>query len=108
MEIKMGISNKSGKFNAKAVYDGKSVVVKKGGFVNQNFAESIRGGKLSKQYRADRNYVSESFEILNDCTFKSPSTAAQFVTGRSVDGYNAWKVEDGKTLGEYLKEKGLR
>ncbi len=108
MEIKMVINNKSGKFYANAVYDGKLVVVKKGGVVNQNFAESIRGGILSKQYRANRNYVSESFEILKDCTFKSPSTAAQFVTGRSVNGYNAWKVEDGKTLGKYLKENGLR
>ena len=108
MEINMEINNKAGKFSAKAVYDGMTVVVKKGGFVNNNFAESIRGGKLSKQYRADRNFVSESNDILKDCIFWSPSTAAQFVTGRSVSGYNAWIVEGGKTLGEFLKEKGLR
>ena len=108
MKIEMAIINKGGRFSAEGIYDGEKVVVKKGGIINANFATSIRGGKLSKQYRADRSYVSENFEILEDCVFKSPSTAAQFVTGRSVDGYNAWKVNNGQSLGEYLKEKGLR
>ncbi len=101
-------TTRRGRFFATGVYSGESVIVKKGGVINPNFAESIRGGKLSKQYRADRKYVFDNFEILSDCVFKSPSTASQFVTGRSVDGYNAWKLENGQTLGEYLKEKGLR
>ncbi len=108
MKIKIIISNRSGKFYAEGIYDGERVVVKRGGHINPNFAESIRGGKLSRQYRADKKCVSDKYEIVSDCVFKSPSTAAQFVTGRSVDGYNAWKLESGETLGEYLKEKGLR
>ena len=108
MKIEMTLINRGGRFAADGIYDGENVIVKKGGYINPNFATSIRGGKLSRQYRADRNYVSEKFEIVDDCVFKSPSTAAQFVTGRSVDGYNAWKVSSGKSLGEYLKEKGLR
>ena len=104
----MTLINKSGRYAANGIYDGEKVIVKKGGFVNPDFAASVRGGRLSKQYRADRNYVSEKFEIVNDCVFTSPSTAAQFVTGRSVDGYNAWKVSYSKSLGAYLQEKGLR
>lgn len=52
--------------------------------------------------------MNESRTILKDCRFTSPSTAAQFVTGRSSNGYEVWKVEDGKSLGSYLKEIGVR
>ena len=108
MKLEITISSKSGKFEARGIYDGKTVIVQKGGHVNPSFAQSIRGGKMSKKYREDKKYVSEHYEIIEDCMFKSPSTAAQFVTGRSVDGYNAWKVGSSQCLGEYLKTKGLR
>lgn len=108
MMIDITLTNRGGLFAANGVYDGEKVIVKKGGFVNPNFATCIRGGKQSKKYRNDRNYVSVKYEIVKDCVFKSPSTAAQFVTGRSVSGYYAWKVNSGKRLGDYLKDKGLR
>ena len=107
MKINLSLQSRSGKYEAYAVYDGKTVVVKNG-HINPSFAVSIRGGKLSKAYRNNQEHVSSSFEIIKECSFKSPSTAAQFVTGRSVDGYNAWKVEGGQRLGDYLKEKNLR
>lgn len=108
MNIEITIANKKGRFNAKGIYDGRQVIVQKGGYINPSFSTCIKGGNLSKKYRSDSAFVSDSFEIREDCVFKSPSTAAQFVTGRSVDGYKIWKVSDGKTLEEYLKEKGLR
>ena len=108
MKIEMIIVNKKGHFKAKGIYDGQKVIVQKGGFINPNFASCIRGGNLSKQYRADRNYVSENNEIITDCVFRSPSTAAQFITGRSVNGYKIWKVSNDQSLDDYLKDKGLR
>ena len=58
--------------------------------------------------RADPTCVDSERNIISDCVFSSPSTAAQFVSGRSVSGYKAWKVDGKKNLGDYLKEKGLR
>ena len=52
--------------------------------------------------------MDENGNILKNCEFTSPSTAAQFVTGRSTNGYEAWKVEKKLSLGQYLKDKGLR
>ena len=36
--------------------------------------------------------------------FKSPSTAANFVTGRSTNGLIAWKNIDKKTIKELINE----
>jgi hypothetical protein len=41
---------------------------------------------------------------LVDVKFTSPSSAAQFVTGRSVNGYVAWRPDDKMSLKEYLKK----
>lgn len=108
MEIKITISSRVGRATAEGVYMGESTIVKKGGFISEDFAEHIQGGKKAKSYRENPEYVDKNGKILKDCEFSSPSTAAQFVTGRSTNGYEAWKVEAIKSLGEYLKEKGLR
>ena len=108
MRIEIYMGKKTGKYYAEGTYEKNSVTVKKGGHINPNFAKSIRGGDTSRGYRENKEYVSSVFEILSDCHFHSPSTAAQFVSGRSVDGYNIWKVYNGQTLGEYLKEQGVR
>ena len=42
--------------------------------------------------------------LQKDLAFKSPSTAGNVVTGRSTDGLQAWKTEDGKVLKEALSK----
>lgn len=42
----------------------------------------------------------ESYELVKDVVFNSPSRAASVVAGRSVNGWTAWKTEEGKTLDE--------
>lgn len=37
-------------------------------------------------------------EIINDILFNSPSGAASFVSGTSVNDMKCWKTEDGVTL----------
>lgn len=108
MEINIILSSRNGSYAANAVYNDGNVIVKKGGRIDLSFADHIRGGKMSKKYRESSDYVDSEGNILRDCEFSSPSTAAQFVTGRSTNGYEAWKVEKKISLGKYLENHGLR
>lgn len=108
MEIKIKLAPRNGSCYAEGIYSDEGIVVKKGGRINLDFAAHIRGGRNAKKYREDIECVDKEGNILKDCYFKSPSTAAQFVTGRSTNGYEAWKVDNKKNLGEFLKENGLR
>ena len=108
MKIKVYLAMRSTDVYAEATYEGETITVLPGGTISTDFAEHIRGGRKAKAYRENPEYVDASRQILKECTFTSPSTAAQFVTGRSTNGYEAWKVEKKKSLGKYLEEKGLR
>ena len=108
VEIKVFFSLRDGSAFAEAIYYGDRIVVKKGGKISTNFATYIKGGKVAKTMRNNRKIVDTERNIISDCEFSSPSTAAQFVGGRSFNGYEAWKVEKRKNLGSYLKEIGLR
>ena len=44
----------------------------------------------------------EDNRLVVDVTFKSSSTAGNFVTGRSTDGPGSWKTLDGKRLKDML------
>ncbi|MBR3171574.1 MAG: DUF4357 domain-containing protein [Lachnospiraceae bacterium] len=93
---------------AEAVYDGKTITVLPGGRISADFAAHIQGGRKAKSFRNNPEFVDADRNIIKECVFTSPSTAAQFVTGRSTNGYDAWKVEAKKNLGKYLEEQGLR
>lgn len=108
MKIKVTLKQRSREVFAEAVYEGEIITVQPGGKISKDFANHIKGGRKARSYRDNPEYVDEKGNILRKCIFKSPSTAAQFVTGNSTNGYEAWKVEEKKSLGKYLKEKGLR
>ena len=108
MEIRVKLAPRNGSCYADGIFDGSVFTVKKGGKINLDFAKHIRGGKSAKNYRDNPEFVDSDGNILKDCDFSSPSTAAQFVTGRSTNGYEAWKVDAKKNLGDYMKDKGLR
>ncbi len=40
------------------------------------------------------------YQFTQDCSFSSPSTAADVVLGRSANGRIEWKATDGRTLKE--------
>lgn len=107
MVIEITLRPRSNNCSETAEYYGDSIVVKAGGEISEDFAKHIRGGRSALQYRNNPEYV-QGRRIIKDCVFKSPSTATQFVTGRSTNGYEAWKVDSNKSLGVYLKEQGLR
>ena len=108
MRIKVFLSSRKADVQAEAIYDGESIVIQPGGTISSDFAGHIRGGKMAKSIRENPEYVDDNRRILKECIFTSPSTAAQFLIGRSINGYEAWKVEKKKSLGDYLKEKGIR
>jgi hypothetical protein len=46
--------------------------------------------------------INSSFVLTKDIRFTSPSAAAGFVGGASLNGNDYWVTEDGVMLGHYL------
>lgn len=96
------LKSRNGSFCATATYEEGVMTIEPGSRVNCSFANHIRGGRTSMKYRNDRKFVDMDGNVLLPCTFSSPSTAAQFVTGTSRNGYLVWKDRNGTTLKELL------
>ena len=97
------LKSKKKQFDAHAIYNeqNKTVMVCKGSVLSTN----ISGGSFRSAKAVEKLRESEDVEgniVVNDITFKSASTAANFVTGTSTNGMIAWKTADGKTLREVL------
>ena len=60
---------------------------------------------VPKRREQEKDAINEDFVLVKDLVFKSPSAASAFVLGRSSNGKEDWKTEDGKKLGELLKEE---
>ena len=60
---------------------------------------------VPKRREQEKDAISEDYVLVKDLAFKSPSAASAFVLGRSSNGKEDWKTEDGKKLGELLKEE---
>ncbi len=90
--------NKTG-VNATAEYNEATgeFVVLKGSKVSARIAytEKFRG---AKSIEAARSGLIINGILQENTTFKSASTAANFVTGSSTNGLIAWKNENGETL----------
>lgn len=100
--MKLFLSKRNSSVDAAAIYDvdKQAFTVLKGSKVSTDIAD-FRGANSILKHRKDT--VVDSVTII-DVTFKSASTAANFVTGRSTNGLIAWKTEDGKTLKDSLTE----
>ena len=107
MEIKVYLQKKGKPVFAEGIYYGDRMVVLPGGMISCDFANHIRGGRVAKSYRDNPEYVDSSKRIIKAAVFSSPSTAAQFVTGRSTNGYKEWKIDKKTSLETFLKEEGL-
>lgn len=90
-------------FHAVATFDNGVMIVKKGSVVNINQAKHIRGGEKARSFLENPEFVNSNGEVLKDCTFTSPSTAAQFVNGNCTNGYLSWRTEDGKRLKDIIR-----
>ncbi|MBD5099710.1 MAG: DUF4357 domain-containing protein [Clostridiales bacterium] len=102
--IRVVLKSKKELHYAEAIIDDKETLVLKGAKINliESFPQMSQALIL---LRRDRMLVSEDGVLLKDIKFTSPSTAAQFVTGRSVNGYIAWRPNDEISLKEYLGKR---
>lgn len=83
---------------------------------NTNELEVIKGAKISSRQdnsfrlsknankRNNKEYVKNGI-LQENIKFSSPSIAAQFVSGSSLNGLKVWKLESGISLKSYLEEK---
>ena len=98
------VSKKNG-LNATGEYSpiDRSLTVYKGSLLSETVSDSktFRGKKSIINSR--KGMVSGNI-LIKDVQFKSPSTAANFVTGTSSNGNRLWKTEDGTPIGDLEKE----
>ena len=81
----------------------KEMIVKKGSTVTTvvHTEGKFRGAKAVLKYR--EMYCKDGI-TTKDVVFKSASTSANFITGRSTNGLLVWKDESGKTLKAIIYE----
>lgn len=103
MKLSISMKTRDGSAFAEGYYTKDETIVNAGGRISKTFNA---GGKALK-FRIDPKLVDEQGNILRDCKFDNPSLAAQFVNGNFSNGYRVWKV-NGKNLGKYLEEQGLK
>ncbi len=78
-------------------------IVKKGSLISKNDSYD-KMTKEARTYRDDEKIVKD-YITQKDLTFKSSTSAAQFVTGQSVNGSKAWRDEKGNKLADLIKMK---
>lgn len=93
--IRVFFSHRNGNYDAEGLFDGSGVTV-------------LTGSRICKQVTHNRacvikprKYLDQDCILREDVYFKSPSSAAQFVSGRSADGWVEWHTADGEKLDKY-------
>ena len=107
MNVEVFYKGRIHRTNARGVYnsDSNKLTVYKGSIVSESvrqFSKTCRISKLREQY-TDQNGL-----VLQDVSFDSPSMAASFVTGYSIDGLSAWHIDKHKTLKDIKKGSTVR
>ena len=100
------LSGRTG-FYATATYEDGIITVHAGSTLGYPASAIHRKTTKAYELREDPRYVKNG-KVVRKCVFESPSTAAQFITGGSRNGYDCWKVKRGYSLGQFLIDKGLK
>ena len=99
--MKVVLKSKRQTHYATGEYDGKGILIHKGSKIN--LVDSYPDMPINiRNSRQDRAVVSEDGTLLSDLYFSAPSGAAVFVTGRSTNGFIAWRPNDEMSLKEFL------
>jgi len=102
--MKVYLNRRNGGVEAKGIFDEstRSLTVLKGSRVSDqvHHTEKFRGANTIEALR--EKHVTNGV-VTEDITFKSASTAANFVTGSSTNGLISWKTEDGVQLRALIK-----
>ena len=75
-------------------------VILKGSKIKSSTVKSVPTKALKDRKRAN---LDDNFVLLEDMLFNSPSSAASFVTSYAINGKDAWKDEQGRSLNEIEK-----
>lgn len=102
MKVKVFIESRASDYHAQGVFEDGKLTVIKGSKVRLQYASNFKIARAVNLYREDPKCVNEEGIVLRDCTFSSPSTAAQFITGVITNGYQKWRVKDKMSLSDYL------
>lgn len=94
-------------YKATGLYVDGRIVVNKGSHIKYPTTNGFIPNESALSKRNDPKFVRDGI-VIEECTFDSPSTAAQFVTGGSRNGYDTWKISKGYSLGQFLEEAGIR
>lgn len=103
MKFEIYLKAKDDSYDASAIYEDGEITVKKGSRIRMQFAAHVRGGKAAKKYREDPSIVDEAGITKKECKFSSPSTAAQFIMGSSVNGWTAWHIDKKTNLKQFIE-----
>ena len=98
MKISVFLSTRSKGYDAKGFLDEKSIVVLKGSRIKSGEPINYKFAPALVNAWNDKSVVGKDGILLQDITFKSVTSAAQFVTRNSVNGWKAWKTEDGDLI----------
>lgn len=97
------LKSRTKKYDATAEYDNNSgnVVVLKGSVISDTVSQgSFRSAKSVETLR--KSGCVQNNKLIEDVSFKSASSAANFITGSSTNGKLAWKDENGTALKDLL------
>ena len=102
--MKLYLKTKSGA-DAVGEYDSatKTMVVRKGSIVAPGVHTDGKFRSASSVIKYREQYCN-GLKVKQDVAFKSASTAANFVTGRSTNGLTTWKNSDGVILKSLLSK----
>lgn len=100
--MKIILKSRKNEHYAEADYIEGKVKILKGSRINKRLVYEKMASE-AKKAREDSTIVDDNGIVIEDIMFNSPSTAAQFVTGRSTNGYISWRPDDKVTLKAFLK-----
>lgn len=94
-------------YRASATYEDGRIIVHVGSQLNYPKTTAFKTNEIAYSARNDATKVKDGI-VIEECVFDSPSTAAQFITGGSRNGYDTWKIRKGYSLGAFLQDQGIR
>ena len=89
-------------FYAEGIYnpDNNHLTVLEGAQISPT-STLVLGSGRNKWLKTKSKYVKDGY-LTQDLEFKTPSTAATFVSGTSMNGYIRWKTKDGMAIRNFL------
>lgn len=100
MKVNVSAKGRNNLYSAKGIYSDAGFIVLKGSRISAKIGSKLN--PIAEKIRADRDKVSNDYIVLDDIVFRSPSTAATFVTGHIANGNIVWKLDSGKPLGSIM------